>query len=261
MFKQKLWMSTRMVVMFGLAFVLAGPVEADTIFLKNGRKVQAKILEKTDKFTKVDVAGVTITYYAEEIERIEASQVTSVEMPAIKVPENKNAAPALTPKPASTKVSEAKPVAAPQPEEKKALPQPAVVPVAPLAVPTQVTPFSAEVASGTKKQLILNLIEAMGTKESMRLLFERIIAESDPKEAPQLKTALNLDIIIDKLVPVYDKYLTEEEIKVLLSFYQSQVGKKLIAVTPALMEESMAANMAYLQEVLPKETKDASAVK
>lgn len=43
--------------------------------------------------------------------------------------------------------------------------------------------------------------------------------------------------ILDAAVPIYDKYLSDDDIKGLIQFYQSPVGRKLTAVTPALMTE------------------------
>ncbi|MCK4809543.1 MAG: hypothetical protein KAS99_01220 [Candidatus Omnitrophica bacterium] len=44
---------------------------AETIILKSGRKVEGKIVEKTDQYIKVDFEGLLLTYYFDEIKRIE----------------------------------------------------------------------------------------------------------------------------------------------------------------------------------------------
>ena len=45
--------------------------QADIIYLKSGDNFEGKILEKTDKYIKIDFQGVVLTYYLDEIERIE----------------------------------------------------------------------------------------------------------------------------------------------------------------------------------------------
>ena len=57
-----------------MSVCLAGNVcFAETIILKSGKKVKGKIIEKTNKYSKMDIAdGITITYFSDEIERIEA---------------------------------------------------------------------------------------------------------------------------------------------------------------------------------------------
>jgi len=51
----------------------------------------------------------------------------------------------------------------------------------------------------------------------------------------------NIPNLIDLMIPIYDKHLTDEEIKGLLAFYESELGKKVIKLTPQLMKEGMAA--------------------
>jgi len=48
---------------------------ADTITLKSGRTVEGKIIEKTDKYVKIDLQGIELTYFIDEIEKIEADGI------------------------------------------------------------------------------------------------------------------------------------------------------------------------------------------
>ena len=49
-------------------FLNAGPFAcADTIVLKSGQSVTGNILEKTDKYIKIEVEGVGVTYYSDEL--------------------------------------------------------------------------------------------------------------------------------------------------------------------------------------------------
>ena len=45
--------------------------------------------------------------------------------------------------------------------------------------------------------------------------------------------------IIDIYLPLYDKYFTHQDIKELIQFYDSPIGKKMIRVEPYIMQESM----------------------
>ena len=40
----------------------------ETIKFKSGKTLDAKIIEKTDKYIKVNISGIPITYYLEDIE-------------------------------------------------------------------------------------------------------------------------------------------------------------------------------------------------
>ena len=44
--------------------------------------------------------------------------------------------------------------------------------------------------------------------------------------------------LLDLMVPIYDKYLTDAEIKGLIQFYQTPLGQKALQVLPKLMEEA-----------------------
>lgn len=43
---------------------------ADTVYLKNSKKVEGKVIEKTDEYIKIDFMGTPLTYWMNEIEKI-----------------------------------------------------------------------------------------------------------------------------------------------------------------------------------------------
>ena len=47
-----------------------------------------------------------------------------------------------------------------------------------------------------------------------------------------------LQELVDRLVPVYDKYLTDEEVAKMLKFYESPTGKRVAQAMPQIREES-----------------------
>jgi len=54
-----------------LMIMLSSVVLAETIHLKSGKKIKGKILEKTDEYIRADIYGVSVTFYLEDIERID----------------------------------------------------------------------------------------------------------------------------------------------------------------------------------------------
>lgn len=60
-------------------------VFADTIILKSGRRIEGKISEKTDKYIKVDTDDLNLTFWLDEIEKVETTEpslpVSSVSKP------------------------------------------------------------------------------------------------------------------------------------------------------------------------------------
>ena len=55
--------------------------------------------------------------------------------------------------------------------------------------------------------------------------------------------------LVNLVVPVYVKHYTHEEIKGLIVFYETPLGKKVIQVTPAVMQESMALGQIWGKEI------------
>lgn len=53
-------------------------VHAETIYLKSGKTIEGKILEKTDKYIKIDFQGVRLTYYWNEIDHVKGLEDKSI---------------------------------------------------------------------------------------------------------------------------------------------------------------------------------------
>ncbi|TRZ47765.1 hypothetical protein D4Q80_04710 [bacterium] len=69
-------------ILFVLMFFTANLLFAETIKLKSGSTVEAKILEKTGQYIKVDFQGITLTYFLDEIESIDDQTQQSQAIPA-----------------------------------------------------------------------------------------------------------------------------------------------------------------------------------
>lgn len=55
--------------------------------------------------------------------------------------------------------------------------------------------------------------------------------------------------LVELIVPIYDKYLTDEDVKNLIQFYQSPLGKKVIQVLPQITQQSMQAGQKWGAEI------------
>lgn len=106
-----------------------------------------------------------------------------------------------------------------------------------------------------KQALILRFIEANGTRDGMVKILGQLIQEAPADQQENLKTLLKVDDIIQQLVPIYDRYYTEEDLKELVTFYKGPVGQKAISVTPQIMQEATQVMVRYFQEKMPAETK------
>lgn len=58
--------------------------------------------------------------------------------------------------------------------------------------------------------------------------------------------------LMEKIISIYDKYYTHEEIRELLAFYQSPVGKKALVTMPIVVNESLLAGQISSRTIGPE---------
>jgi len=68
------------------------------------------------------------------------------------------------------------------------------------------------------------------------------------------------DGMVDRVIPIYDKYFTHSEIKELLAFYQTGVGRKAVDVLPKVVAEAMVAGQIWGQSLGPEINRRVAAV-
>lgn len=56
---------------------------------------------------------------------------------------------------------------------------------------------------------------------------------------------LDVNELIEKLIPIYDKYYSLEDLRAVNAFYASEVGQRLVATLPKITQESMAVGMEW----------------
>lgn len=144
--------------------------------------------------------------------------------------------------------------------------------------------------SQTKQKLIRQLVEMTGGQQQYDQMQQFLIAQMQ-QEVPKLvkqaidsdsgltpsqkqivyaKSTQNITLFIDQfsksihteityqevmdriIYPSYDQYLTEEDLKSLISFYKTTVGKKLISISPQLAQTS---HKLYSEVFMPRVVK------
>lgn len=108
----------------------------------------------------------------------------------------------------------------------------------------------------TKEQDIRRLLTLTGSGQlgvqviqQMFASFKRSMPEVPEKFWDEFMKEVDADEMIELVVPIYDKYLTHDEIKIIITFYETPVGKKMIALLPQIMQESMAAGQQWGKEI------------
>ena len=131
-----------------------------------------------------------------------------------------------------------------------------------LTLTTLNMPALAQSATGTtaviksqqteKINNIKELLAITGTKAQLKQVMGQIFVsmKSQYPQVPQevwntFMAEINVDEVINRIIPIYNKYMTNEDIKGLISFYKSPLGRKTTSVIPQLTHESMRVGQQY----------------
>lgn len=127
-------------------------------------------------------------------------------------------------------------------KKKDAAPPPPPVPAAP-AAPAIDPAFEADI----RRLLAATGAAAMGQQvmDQMITTMAPMAPQLPPKFWDEVRAEFRADGLIDLIVPIYAKHLGHEDVKALITFYESPAGKKLIAAQPALVAESMQVGQAW----------------
>ena len=123
----------------------------------------------------------------------------------------------------------------------------------------------------SKSEKIHQLLEVtgsgkLGVQVARNLLsqYEKTFTSVDKQFWIKFSKELNPEELISLIIPIYDKYFSEEEIDQLLAFYNTPLGIKLIKATPKIMEESMQIGSTWgkkLRETIMKRLMDNGYIK
>ncbi len=118
---------------------------------------------------------------------------------------------------------------------------------------------TATAAADSNRAAIRPLMEVMGTSRMALQAVDGMMAmtkASFPAVPDSLwvefRRELNADDLLDMSIPVYEKYLTPEEVRGLTRFYETPLGRKLIDVMPQMMQESMAIGARWGQQAMER---------
>ena len=120
------------------------------------------------------------------------------------------------------------------------------------SVPVNIDPEQFSDIETDKVGYIQRLLEVNGTKESLERNMRRSVQEAPESSREMLTKLFNINDLLATLVPIYDRYYTQEEIVALIAFYESPAGAKMLEVAPELIQEITEASLNYFKESLNK---------
>ena len=101
-----------------------------------------------------------------------------------------------------------------------------------------------------KKDLIKKLLEINGTLALMESNKQDMLKRAQGDEYRKIDDLINIEDLTDELVPIFAKYYTLEDLKTIVTFYESAPGQKVIKSTQNIMQEVVRASLAYFQKRL-----------
>lgn len=101
-------------------------------------------------------------------------------------------------------------------------------------------------AQTSKEKDIKRLLELTGSGDLGMQVLDKMISsfsEAYPNVPAafwkEFQNEISPDALENMVIPIYAKYYNEKEIKELIAFYESPIGKKVLKTTPLVMDESM----------------------
>ena len=104
--------------------------------------------------------------------------------------------------------------------------------------------------SEDKRTLVIELLQLVNAKEQSQQVLDSMIQTMPLDVQATFKEALNADEMMKLVIPVYERYLTVDDLKSVITFYQSPAGKKLLDAQPKIMKDSMIVMKVYVQKKL-----------
>lgn len=101
--------------------------------------------------------------------------------------------------------------------------------------------------SEEKVRLIKTLLEVSGLRKNIENNITKAIEESPEETRSEIESLVDIPQMIGEIIPVYDKYYSQDEIEELIAFYLSPLGQKVLDVTPSLMNEVMEVSVTYFK--------------
>ena len=121
------------------------------------------------------------------------------------------------------------------------------------------TAASSFAQSSTYKTTLKEMMQVSGAEASYKGIISQMMTmfKTQKSTVPvafwdELAIKMNkmaVEQLVDLVLPIYQKHLTEEDIKGIIAFYKTPVGKKFAEQTPLITQESMAAGQEWGRKI------------
>jgi hypothetical protein len=108
--------------------------------------------------------------------------------------------------------------------------------------------FSEEMVTGSTEQVKDSLLKSLPAGEHSQKIVDSFLR--------RYKTRFTIEQLIALMVPIYDHYLSDEDIRGLIEFYQTPLGQRAVKVLPQVARESQQAGSDLGQKVIAQVVKE-----
>lgn len=125
-----------------------------------------------------------------------------------------------------------------------------------LAISFSVASVANADVSPEKRKEIEKLLRLTGMERLIGQMEIQMIAslKAQIPQVPELfwtkfQQKMNTQELIEKIIPIYDKYYTTEDLKAVNAFYETPAGQKLLSTLPQAMQEAMKVGQEWGEKV------------
>ena len=108
----------------------------------------------------------------------------------------------------------------------------------------------------SKRDDISKLLSISGTSEIadqmmgvMMTQFQQLFPDIPNMVWARLREKFDVNGLINACIPAYDRHLTHDEVRQLIAFYESPIGRRLVAVTPLINQETMVIGQRWGEQI------------
>lgn len=118
-------------------------------------------------------------------------------------------------------------------------------------------PADVQAYARAKRDLVIELLRVTQAQRQAQEMLDTMLAMLPEDIQETLRETFKPDEMVREIIPVYEKYLSVEDLRSILAFYRSPVGQKLLHVQPQLTKDAMIVMKVYAERRIA-ETLDAA---
>lgn len=108
-------------------------------------------------------------------------------------------------------------------------------------------PADVQAYARAKRDLVIELLRVTQARRQAQEMLDVMLAMLPEDVQETLRDTFKPDEMVRAIIPVYEKYLSVEDLRAILAFYRSPVGQKLLQIQPQLTKDAMIVMKVYAE--------------